>query len=201
MLAQKSSDPKTTPSWWRPAFGPRSRSASHTAFKRKRKWRAVQSVCMCVCVLWHSIKSPSQTTLIFHKTPLIAVHASVLYNAFRNGTISDIKKDTHTHTQLMARLSPWMGKSRNLWRPSKAVTNPRTRTSERQSGMWYDRVRHGADGIFWMLLFSSKLISLLAVTLQYFPVLALGFCLASTTEGLGEGERKIIKRKKELHIL
>ncbi len=184
-----------------------SKCFTHCLQEKEKMKSCAECVYVCVCVLWHSIKSPSQTTLIFPKTPLIAVHASVLYNAFRNGTISDIKKDTHTHThththtQLMARLSPWMGKSRNLWRPSKAVTNPRTRTSERQSGMWYDRVRHGADGIFWMLLFSSKLISLLAVTLQYFPVLALGFCLASTTEGLGEGERKIIKRKKELHIL
>lgn len=103
----------------------------------------------------------------------------------------------HTHTINGPSLSLWMEKSRNLWRPSKAATNPRTRTSERQSGMWYDRVRRGADGISWMLLLGYKLISLLAVTLQYFPVLALGFRLASTTVGLGEGERKLIKRKKE----
>ncbi len=99
MLAQKSSDPKTTHPDEDLPLAQDLEVLHTTAFKRKRKWRAVRSVwcvCVCVCVLLALNQSPSQPTLIFPKTPLIAVHDLRSLYVFRNGTISDIKKDT-TH--------------------------------------------------------------------------------------------------------
>lgn len=52
-----------------------------------------------------------------------------------------------------------------------------------------DRVGHEADGICVRLLLGSKLISLLTVTVQYFPVSALGQRLTGFTTVKNEKEK------------
>lgn len=73
--------------------------------QEKEKIRAVQ-MCVCVCTLALNQVTESNDSNFPPILPLSLSMPLFFIFVFRNGTISDIKKKKHTHTQLMARLCP-----------------------------------------------------------------------------------------------